>query len=271
MSEEKIICYTLDLEHDYAGVAPVETYETLSQHALLNRFADIVRRYGLKFTVFATGKALERKRDGVEFFRWLGAEIELHGYDHVMYGPHFVLEVERGVSAYRKYFGKDPLGYRSPGGVMSPLLLEALAKAGIKYDSSLVPSFRWGVYNNLRSQLEPYLHRSVPLLELPIAVIPRVRLPVAASYIRLLGLSTYKALFSLCGKPSPLVYLVHLVDLIPVQMRKRLSPFLRCAYARGEGKGMEVFETSVRYFEAAGYQSEYMSALYEKYAQALLS
>ena len=154
---------------------------------------------------------------------------------------------------------------------MSPALLEALAKAGIKYDSSLMPSFRWGMYSNLRSQLRPYFYRSVPLLEFPLGVIPKIRLLVAASYIRLLGLPTYRFLFDLFGKPSPLVYLFHLVDLIPVPMRKRLPPLLRCAYARGEGKGLEVFEPSVRYFAATGYRSEYMSNLYERYIGESLS
>jgi hypothetical protein len=266
MDEERTICYTLDLEPDYAGVAPVEAYEAFSKHALLERFAGTVRRYSIKLTVFATGKVLEQKRDYIEFFRELGAEIELHGYYHVMHRPDFALEVQRGLNAYREYFGKDPWGYRSPGGVMSNGLLEALVEVGIKYDSSLMPSFRWGVYSNLTSQLGPYFHRGVPLLELPMGVIPKVRLPVATSYIRIFGLLVYEMLFKLCGKPSPLVYLFHLVDLIPVGMRKQLTPFLRCAYARGEGKGLEIFDASVRYFEAAGYRSEYMSDLYKKYA-----
>jgi hypothetical protein len=170
------------------------------------------------------------------------------------------------VSAYREYFGKSPLGYRSPGAVMSDDLFETLVEAGIRYDSSLMPSFRWGMYNNLSSQLTPGFIEGLPLLELPMAVIPRVRFPIATSYMRLLGFSAYKILFALCGTPSPLVYLFHLVDLISVRMRSQLSPFLRCVYARGDGKGLEVFEASVRYFEAAGYRSEYMSSLYGRYA-----
>jgi hypothetical protein len=270
MSTERIICYTLDLEHDYAGVAPVETYETFSKRALLNRFGDIVRRHDLKLTVFATGKVLERKRESIEFFRQLDAEVELHGYYHAIHKPDSALEVQNGVSAYRECFGKEPLGYRSPGGVMSDDLLATLAEAGIKYDSSLMPSFRWGMYNNLSSRLTPYFHNGLPLLELPMAVIPKVRFPVATSYIRLVGFSTYKVLFGLCGKPSPLVYLFHLVDLIPVRMRSQLPPFLRCAYAHGDGKGLEVFEASVKYFEAAGYRAQYMSDLYEQYVCELL-
>ena len=265
MSQKRFVCYTLDLEHDYAGVAPAETYETLTRPWELERLSTIVRGHGLKLTAFATGRFLEHQRDAVLFFQELGAEIELHGYNHSMYNPDFVAEAEWGVAAYRTFFGKTPLGYRSPGGVTSPLLFETLVKAGIQYDSSIVPSFRWGVYSNLNGPTAPHLCPGFPLMELPIGVVPRIRLPVATSYIRLLGWPTYRVLFGLFGMPSPLVYLFHLVDLVPVPMRKRLSPFLRGAYARAEGKGLDVFEASVRFFETAGYMPIHMSDLYREH------
>jgi hypothetical protein len=191
-----------------------------------------------------------------------------------MRDPDFVAEVECGVVAYEGLFGRTPLGYRSPGGVTSPLLFETLVRAGIKYDSSIVPSFRWGVYSNLGRSTGPHLYPGLPLMELPIAVVPGVRLPVATSYMRLLGWPAYRLLFRLFGTPSPLVYLFHLVDLVPASMRRRLSPFLRGAYARGEGKGLDLFEDSVRFFEASGYVPAYMSELYrdsagERAAQAV--
>ncbi len=267
MTEHKIISYTLDLEHDYAGIAPSETYESFFQTGLLNKFADIVRRFGLKITVFATGKVLDQRTEIVEFFRKLDAEIELHGYHHIMYHPDLTFEVEKGVEAYRKYFGRNPMGYRSPGGVLSPVLLRALAAEGIHYDSSLIPSFRWGVYKNLKSPTQPFQDPETSILEMPVAIVPKIRIPVAASYIRLLGLSTYKRLFGLFGTTSPLIYLFHLVDLIETQRRKQLSPFWRFIYAKGKKKGLEVFEASVKYFKNLGYKSESMGSLYEIYSQ----
>lgn len=262
MSHDRVICYTLDLEHDYAGVAPEERYETLGSEEEMERLAAIVRHYRIELTVFATGHVLEQRRDAIDFFLGLGAEIELHGYNHSMHDPDFVDEVERGMDAYRSAFGRGPSGYRSPGGMTSPRLMEALVKAGVKYDSSIVPSFRWGTYNNLGSPSRPHPYPGLPLVELPISVVPGVRLPVATSYMRLLGWPTYRILFRLFGTPAPIVYLFHLVDLIPVQARKQLSPFLRWAYGRGQGEGLDVFEKSIRFFEANGYTPLYLSALY---------
>jgi hypothetical protein len=269
MDSKKTICYTLDLEHDYAGVAPHEIYEAFSRHTWLDRFSNLVCIHDLKLTVFATGKVLEQHQETVASFQGMGAEIELHGYDHVLDERAADHEVQKGVAAYHDCFDKGPLGYRAPGGVLSPTLMEELVRAGIKYDSSVYPSFRWGMYSNLDSPLEPYVHQDVPLLELPIGVIPGVRVPIALSYIRLLGFPLYRILLGLFGMPAPVVYLLHLVDLIPVEMRKRLPPFLRWVASRGDGKGLEAFEASVQYFDAAGYQSAHMSNLYEVFANKM--
>jgi hypothetical protein len=267
MTEQKLICYTLDLEHDYAGLSHADQYETFSQTGALERLSDIVRRHELKLTVFATGKVLDERKETVDYFRGLKAEIELHGYHHIMYQPDLILELQKGVEAYQNYFGQKPMGYRSPGCVISPVLLKALSGAGIQYDSSLIPSYRVGVYKNLKSPIKPFIYPEVPILELPVSVVPKIRLPVAASYIRLFGLSTYKLLFTLFGITPSLVYLVHLVDLIPTQTRKQLSPFWRYVYAKGQKKGFKVFEDSVKYFEKLGYKPEYMSTLYDMYSR----
>ena len=97
VNQHGTVCYTLDLEHDYAGVAPAETYETLANRQALDRLAAIVRRHHLKLTVFATGLVLEQHRDSVRTFEEMGAEIELHGYSHSMRDPDFVALWQRWV------------------------------------------------------------------------------------------------------------------------------------------------------------------------------
>lgn len=269
MDEQKLICYTLDLEHDYAGLSPFDKYDAFEQKKALTKLSRLIHRHGLKLTVFATGKVLTARKETVKFFQDQGAEIELHGHHHVIFGSDTKREIRSGVEAYRDYFKKNPMGYRSPGGVFGPNLLSCLQKEGIRYDSSLIPSFRWGVYKNLRSPLCPFYSSGVPVLELPVGVIPRVRLPVAASYIKLFGLSTYRTLFSLCGTPSPLVYILHLVDLIPSPMRKNLPLFWRILYSKSEKRSFEIFRESLSSFEEMGYKAEYMSRLYSLYAEKL--
>jgi hypothetical protein len=269
VNQDKNIYYTLDLEPDYAGVAPSETYEAYSNKKLLNKFAEIIDTFDIKLTVFVTGKLLNSQREQISFFQQLGAEFELHGYDHVMYQPEFMPEVEKGLDAYLTFFGRYPLGYRSPGGVMDPHLFEILANEGIKYDSSLIPSFRLGTYRNLNSPLQPHFPFDSSVLEIPMGVVPRIRALISASYIRLFGFSTYKLLFRLFGLPDRFVYLFHLVDLIPVTMRHHLTPFYQSAYAIRENNGMAYFEATARYFQNRGYRSAYLSSLFYEFTDKL--
>jgi hypothetical protein len=51
-------------------------------------------------------------------------------------------------------------------------------------------------------------------------------------------------------------------------MRKKLSPFWRCIYAKGQRKGLEVFEDSARYFQNLGYIPKFMSHLYKTHSHS---
>lgn len=253
--------FTLDLEHDYAGVAPYEAYDAAHRGPQMKELADLVREYDIRLTVFATGKILEGQPRLVEFFAELGAEFELHSYSHELFPSDPAREVEKGLEAYVRTFGHTPRGYRSPGGVVSPTLFEVLETNGFAYDSSVVPSFRPGFYSNLSAPQVPYAIRDGSLVEVPMSVVPRVRLLMAASYVRLLGLGPYKVLLSSFGLPNPLVFLFHLVDLIPSTVRRDLPRHLQWAYAKGEGRGLQVFRNTLRYLVNQGYRSEFVSAL----------
>ncbi len=96
MQSDRVIVYTLDLECDYAGIAPHEAYEALHRQGEIKHFIGIIRRYNIKLTVFATGKALESNWENLSFLREIGAEIELHGYDHHIFNADVKLEIENG-------------------------------------------------------------------------------------------------------------------------------------------------------------------------------
>jgi len=261
------VSYTLDLEPDYAGVAPRETYDALYDRETIDRLVDWLGEHRIKLTVFATGKLIAERRDRIDLFRSLGAEVELHGYGHAMYGADPLREFRRGLAEYRRCLDKTPLGYRAPGGVIRSELFEALGEEGIRYDSSVIPSFRRGVYSNMDHPTQPHFLPGGTVLELPVGVIPRLRLLISTSYMKLLGMPLYRLFFRLFGRPDPLVYLFHMVDLAPVPIRRELSPFYRTAYAVREGKGLDIFGQSASYLAKKGYEPRYLSELYERIAK----
>ena len=259
--------FTLDLEHDYAGVAPYEAYETLDDTDAMRWLADLVTSRKLELTVFATGRILDHRPRDVEFFANLGAEFCLHSYSHALHPKSFAGEVDRGHDAFVHSFGRTPAGYRSPGGVTGPDLFGALEARGIEYDSSIVPSFRPGFYANLAARTYPHRLDEFELIEVPMSVLPGLRVPVSASYVRVIGFPLYRRLADVVGLPSPLVYLFHLVDVIPSRVRSTLPTTLRHAYARGEATARETFTQTVDYILAKGFTSRHVRDTMDGFAR----
>ena len=263
----RLVCFSLDLEPDFGG--RTGTAEVFGDRVHFDRWAEVVRRYDLKLTVFVVGNLLDRPPEEtdhiVERLADLGAEFELHAYTHDLSSrADQAEEIRRGKAAFRRRFGRDPLGYRAPQGRISARELMILAAEGFAYDSSIFPSLRPGVFNNLRFPAGPSYLAGPAIVEFPVAVVPRVRLPVALSYIKLLGPSAYRLLSRVFGLPPVLVFVLHLHDLFPVASLELLPARHRLKWLRNRERGIEVFEGFVRHIVEMGYQSLYMSDLLER-------
>ncbi len=140
-----------------------------SEVELAVKYADIAERYGIKVTLFITGKALEYEMDD-----------RLLYYDNVMlgghtytafspayrykiyrliwgssYGPAFNLEreVEKTVKAFKKVVGRECITWRTHSLEADPRLLGILSKYGVKtvsdwFDPSDSPRYiKAGIYS----------------------------------------------------------------------------------------------------------------------------
>ena len=178
-------------------------------------------------------------------------------------------ELERDVArterAMQENLGVTPRGFRAPGYGASPALLAVLARRGYAYDSSIMPGpWGWvfraldrrmqratgnaGSMGTAKSQysrwgeafgpLAPYAvdvdhpqkrRAGSPLLEIPAATAPLLRLPFQAGVCMRLGETYFRALLkSFALKPAmPILLLFHgadLTDFTPVEL-----PFFRQA------------------------------------------
>jgi len=127
---------------------------------------------------------------------------------------NFEFEVKKSKKAYRRFFAKDPLGYRSPlGFINGGNDYKILVSNGFKFDSSIFPSWRPGAFNNLNKPLTPYFLNSCPIVEFPFTVFSDIiRIPIALSYIKLFG-SPYLYLLKLSSLPNLIIFDFHLHDL----------------------------------------------------------
>jgi len=153
----------------------------------------LFKKHNIKATFFITGFYAEREKESLKQITEEGHEIASHGYEHhYRKNPKLNLEsdIQKSKRILEKISQQKIIGFRTPQMQYSQKLLYILEKLGFKYDSSLHPAFLPGYYCNQSSPLkihQPISHLKIK--EIPTAVMPLTRLPIAWMFMRNLGLS----------------------------------------------------------------------------------
>ena len=211
LPNNKRLCLTLDLEQDYGDLFDKPSYDGLSYVSDLISF---VKEKDIPLTVFVQGSLLEKFPNAIEQLTKLDVEFELHSYSHLRYkNTNTKYEVETGKKAFNRFFGKNPRGYRFPSGIFNNEDYSILSANGFQFDSSVFPSIRPGAFNNISMPTGPYYLEEDKIVELPFTVISRyLRIPVALSYIKLLGWP-YLELIKSSTLPGLIIFNFHMHDL----------------------------------------------------------
>jgi peptidoglycan-N-acetylglucosamine deacetylase len=188
----------------------------------LVRFRDFAGGERLPLTLFVVGEDLERAENGSRLaaLAELGHELGNHTYDHLYdltrrAAPEIEAQIERANETIVAHTGQRPSGFRAPGYTMSDAVYRALVATGMAYSSSVFPcpyyyAAKVAVIAALRlsgktsSSIvsspgvliaprtpyrvgEPYFRAGAGVLELPIGVTPRLRLPFIGTSLTALG------------------------------------------------------------------------------------
>jgi hypothetical protein len=211
LKNRKISCLTLDLESDHSDLLDEPRYMGLEHIPELVAF---LRKAGVPLTCFVQGSLLETHPDYIQLLIDADVEFELHSYSH----PDSTdldtrFEVVRGKEAYRKFFAEDPLGYRSPLGIIREEDYEILAANGFRFDSSIYPSLRPGFFNNLGKPIQPFRVATTDIIEFPFTAFSGlIRVPLTVSYLKLFG-QPYSFLIKIFPLPDLIIFAFHLHDL----------------------------------------------------------
>ncbi len=262
MKNKRIACLTLDIEADYHDLVPERHYQALEHDPAWRWLEDFSREQGVSWTAFVVGELLEAKPGLAERLMDTGWELGLHSYSHDPHRTDTRDEIRRGKEAFEKAFGHEPTGYRAPLGKITAQGLRRLRAEGFDYDASIFPTWRPGAFNHLREPLEPHLvnfdgsnEGEAALVEIPFAVVPRLRVIVSVSYMKLLGLGFYREALSRIGLPNVAVIDCHFHDLAPApDAYGQLPPFWKFVYRRNRGRGREMLAWLVDWLKANGYE-----------------
>lgn len=248
------ISVDLDEIHHYYGIhglaAPLGGRDEHAVYDLaLPRFADFAGAERLPLTLFAVGADLARPENGrrLRELAARGHEIGNHSFDHFYDLSRRTMDqirqqISRANDAIAAHTGQRPSGFRAPGYVMSDPVYRALGEAGMTYSSSLFPCPYYYVAKATIITLlglggksshsivsgpqvlgaprlpyhvgRPYWRAGAGVLELPIQVTPKLRLPFIGTNLTLMGPRLARRMArSLVGQP--LINLeLHGVDLL---------------------------------------------------------
>lgn len=248
-------CITLDLENNWKFQTDALQYLVFDH---VDEYVELIRSLDIPLTVFVVGKVLEERPDVVRKLDFeLDVEFHLHSYRHDMDGNVDIeAEIRDGVRAFESVLGRQPRGYRAPRFIVDDGDLQALSEAGFEFDSSICPSYRPGVYNNLHEPTEPYFPEVAPdLLELPLSVHPRLRIPFEQSYLRLLR-RPYLALLERSRLPNPLVFNSHLHDYYHTAAHDELEGIRRFLFNYNLESSVEIFKHFVALLREREYRFE---------------
>lgn len=261
MATVKLGVVTIDVEPDHAGWLKYSfkgVEEGLS--ILLEFFEDI----GLKATFFVTYDVAEKFPRQIRKIWDFGNELAVHGIHRnlkVANSAPTLSDVERDGQKTRDKLssisGEDVYGYRAAYSMMNPRHLLILEKLGFLYDSSITPSFRPKRYNYLSAPREPYFpskddlckRGSMRILEIPTSTISFLRVPMALSYMGVLGFNFFKFILSNFGTQFPLIFCLHPFEIVNC-INDGLPWRVRHIYFRNSGQ--KAFSSLRKFIELLG-------------------
>ena len=257
---KKYACITLDVEEDYGDrVKEFNIYkDSIDKIEELKSLYDTL---DVPVSAFITTNILDKYNKTVELIRWLAKDYHCHSHSHNTQNFDSKNEITTCFSKFKEHFGCEPLGYRAPQGVLHPGDTKLIADAGFLFSSSLFPSIRIGTFNNLKSPQIPFFY-DTGLLEIPLAVVNKIRLIVSLSYQKLLGGSISHILYKTFGLPDIIVYDSHLHDYILSEKSfAQLPPFMKSVYSVNKNSGKKILIDFVGYLKSEGYSFITMTEL----------
>jgi len=267
--KERTFAMTLDLEKDFSGALENED-RLLRSHALTAELLELLQAEQVKLSVFVVGELLEKYSDVIELFQRYDCEFHCHSFSHKSPHSNSEEDVSRSRNSFLAHFNTPPLGYRAPDGRINSEGIQNLEKYGFKFDSSFFPSYYPNPAKYLFKTRKPHRLKGTRLLELPNTSFSPLRIMLSISYVKMLGMASFKRLLRVSSLPEVIVFGSHLHDFFAdEEMLQQLPRVWKWIYSRNADRGLEYLTDTLRYFRDQGYRFEYMSEMCARYRTKL--
>lgn len=255
---QKYACLSIDVEVDPGrkNLVPL----LFSDSTKLTYLKEVLQRNSVPLTAFVVMRDVNLFKGGLDdLCENIEIELGTHSYSHIQKVSASKEEVDRSFEAFSKTWGYPPLGYRAPNTLINHFGLKNLIKKGYYYDGSIVPSMRFDEfhYNNWSYPRTPFkfIHDGNELIELPVATMAGIRIPLIFSYVKLFGLNAYKAISHVFPFPEQVVLYFHPYDLYPSECKDGfVKPWKRFAHLRNSGKEFKILDELIKYLLKSGYK-----------------
>jgi peptidoglycan-N-acetylglucosamine deacetylase len=253
MTQPRLASITIDLDslshYEALHGLPLKSKADAVATLAPPRLAELLDERNAKGTFFVIGSEISSGGEPLKALAAQGHELGNHTLHHLYTltrGTSTELheEVEGGAAAIVAVTGKRPVGFRAPGYTLTSELLAVVASTGHTYDSSAFPAApyygakalvmglrqlqgrtsvaildRPGVLLAPREPYrpsidDPYVRGDGPLLELPLAVDPLLRLPFYGTLVVTLPWPVVKAVYASARRLRFLNFHLHGVDLM---------------------------------------------------------
>lgn len=253
----RFACLTVDMEPDLR--CPDRRIRLLDEDRRLEALTSLLTRENVPLTSFTLMMDAKRHFERLQTMAANATvEFAVHSYSHDVSNPASEDEVRRSAEAFEDLWNAKPLGYRTPNCLINDRGIDTLARHGFLYDSSIVPSIRSDkyAYNNLRFGRMPFRCTGPggTILELPVACLGGVRVPFIFSYVKLLGLSAYRAALEVFPLPDVVVTYFHPYDLYAGEIAHNVAGWKRYAHQRNGSRGMELLAEVIALLKERGYE-----------------
>jgi len=196
----------------------------------LKRLEKLLDKYKIQATFFVTCDCIKKYPKIFTSLSKKGHEIALHGYRHIRYDELTEIEqdkeINKAVACFQKYLKKKPKGFRAPQFSADIETIRLLIKKRFEYDSSYTPlnileiiffpkRFKTGLRHFFSKVGKNKINGKIN--EIPLS---SFIFPLSSFSLRVMPLSLFKLLFSMCilsDKTKTIVFLSHSWDFIELK------------------------------------------------------